>query len=141
MTDLSKLTHAELIAKNAQDKKAPDCPEEKSQLFTFARRDFLQKAASVALLSLVPVCSSIKLPSKYPAPKFQIGDKVSDHWIDEFEIDQIEYGEVVGICWHPDEEVWGYHVNWTGGNMPPEFYPCYDGHLVIGGDLRLVNHS
>ncbi|MEG5176186.1 hypothetical protein [Microcoleus sp. B3-D7] len=123
-----------------------DCPEGRSQLFTFPRRELLQRLASAALLTIFPVHqSAAKLPAKYPVPSFQVGDKVADHWIDEFEIAQIEYGEVVGICWHPDEEVWGYHVNWTSGTMPSEYYPCYDGHLTIGGDLRghdlrTVNH-
>lgn len=113
-----------------------DCPEGRSQLFTFARRDFLQKAASVGLPFLVP-----RTQPKYGQSPFVIGDQVADHWIDEFEREQIEYGEVMGVVWHPREQAWGYLVDWTHGTMPPSSYPCFDGHLLIGGDLRLVGYE
>ncbi|MEG3941834.1 hypothetical protein QT995_27305 [Microcoleus sp. S36b_A3] len=76
-------------------------------------------------------------PASLPSPDFVIGDKVSDHWIDEFEKECIEFGEVVGVCWHPRKQVWAYLVDWTSGQGPDFCYPCFDGHLVIGGNLRL----
>ena len=119
-----------------------DCPEGRSQLFTFPRRELLQRLASAALLTIFPAHqSAAKLPAKYPVPSFRVGDKVSDHWIDEFGRDACELGEVIGICWEPHDETWGYHINWTGGTMPPEYYPCFDRHLTVGGDLRLVSHD
>ena len=72
-----------------------------------------------------------------PSPDFLIGDKVSDHWIDEFGQESIEFGEVVGVCWHPRKQTWAYLVNWTSGKGPDFCYPCFDEHLVVGGDLRL----
>ena len=113
-----------------------DCPQGRSQHFTFPRRELLQRLALAALLCLVP-----RPQSKYGSPQFAIGDKIDDHWINEFEIEQIEHGEVMGVCWHPREQVWAYLVEWTGGNVPSFAYPCFDGYLVIGGDLRLASHE
>lgn len=103
--------------------------------FTFPRRELLQRLASISLLHLVP-----RLQPKYGHPKFAIGDKVADHWIDEFEIEQVEYGEVMGVCWHPREQVWGYLIDWTSGNMPSFAYPCFDEHLTMRGNLRSASH-
>ena len=113
-----------------------DCPQRRSQEFTFPRRELFKKLASATLLHLV-----LRFQPKYGQPPFVIGDRVADHWIDEFGIEQIEYGDVMGVVWHPREQVWGYLVDWTSGNMPASCYPCFDGHLVIRGDLRLVNHD
>ncbi len=110
-----------------------DCPQRRSQEFTFFRRELFKKLASATLLHLV-----LPFQSKRRQCPFDIGDKVADHWIDEFEIDQIEYGQVMGVCWHPRKKVWAYLVDWTHGTMPSSAYPCFDGHLVIRGDLRLV---
>ncbi|MEG4487402.1 hypothetical protein [Microcoleus sp. D2_18a_B4] len=119
-----------------------DCPNGRSQLLMFPRRELLQKIASAALLFFVPRSqSAIESPKKYPTSKFCIGNKVSDHWTDEFDQDCIEYGEVLGICWHPYEQTWAYLISWTSGGMPDSSYPCFDEHLTIGGDLRLVSHD
>ncbi|MEG4048484.1 hypothetical protein [Microcoleus sp. Pol17_C1] len=111
-------------------------PEGRSQHFTFPRRELLQRLASVTLLYLVP-----RPQSKYGSPLFVIGDKVADYWIDEFNKECIEYGNVCGVCWHPDEREWAYSIEWTGGGMPDSCYPCFDNNLTIGGDLRLVSHA
>lgn len=113
-----------------------DCPQGRSQDFTFLWRGLLQGLAPKVLPFLLP-----RTQPQYGLTPFAIGDKVADHWIDEFEIEQIEYGEVMGVCWHPREQAWAYLVDWTHGTMPPYAYPCFDGHLLIGGDLRLVNHA
>ncbi|MEG4446993.1 hypothetical protein QUB49_35470 [Microcoleus sp. AT9_B4] len=116
--------------------------EERSQKSIFSRRKFFHKAASVFPLPIAPRRQpSIKLPDKYPAPPFQIGDTIGDEWIDEFETKHCEIGEVVGICWHPTNHQWEYLIQWTAGSMPESAYPCFDEHLtchVPGATLRLV---
>jgi len=116
--------------------------EERSQHFTIPRRELLQKAVSAALLCLAPRPQSINPAlAKYPKCQFVIGDKVADYWINEFNKECIEYGTVCGVCWHPNEQEWAYLIEWTGGGMPDSCYPCFDQHLTIGGDLRLVSHG
>ncbi len=116
--------------------------EERSQKSIFSRRKFFHKTASVLPLPIVLHRQpSIKLPDKYPAPPFQIGDIVADEWVDEFETKHCEVGEVVGLCWHPTNHRWEYHINWIAGHGPEMNYPCFDGHLtshVVGAKLRLV---
>jgi hypothetical protein len=117
-----------------------DCPMGRSQHFTFPRRELSQKIASAALLFFVPHSQPLNpIPKKYPNSPFSIGDKVADYWTDEFSDECIEYGEVVGICWHPREETWAYLIDWYKGGGPDFMYPCFDGQLVIGGDLRVSN--
>lgn len=109
---------------------------------TFPRRELLQKIASAALLFLVPRPQSVnQTPAKYPKSPLGIGDKVADYWTDEFDKECIEYGKVCGVCWHPREQVWAYLIDWTSGGMPDSAYPCFNEHLVIDGDLRLVSHD
>jgi hypothetical protein len=93
------------------------------------------------LLSAASQYKSVKLPEKYPPPAFQIGDKVADYWTDEFGKESIEYGEVIGICWHPHKQAWGCLINWTSGSPDFPYYPCFDENLVVGGDLRLVSRA
>ena len=116
-----------------------DCLSGRSQHFTFPRRELLQKIASAALLFFVPRPPSV--PEKYPVSHFSIGNKVADHWTNEFNQDFIEYGEVMGICWYPRYQVWAYLINWTSGEMPDSSYPHFDQQLTVGGDLRLVSHD
>ena len=70
------------------------------------------------------------IPALLPDPKFAIGDKVADHWKDEFDQERIEVGVVVGICWHPKKHQWEYLVNWLGGDSAVGLYPCFDGQLI-----------
>ena len=109
-------------------------PQGRSQHFTFFRRKFLRKAALASLLLLVP--RQVK-NSKCP---FRIGDKVAEHWTDEFGKECIYYGDVCGICWHPREKVWAYLVNWTSGDGSDICYPCFDEQLVVGADLRRIGY-
>ena len=119
-----------------------DCLDGRSQHFTFPRRELLQKIASVALLFFVLRSQPVHpTPEKYPKCPFNIGDKVADYWTDEFDNECIEYGEVVGICWHPRKQTWACLVGWTSGQGPDSLYPCFDRQLVIGGNLRLVSHD
>ncbi|MEG4244448.1 hypothetical protein QUB36_20530 [Microcoleus sp. AT8-B1] len=114
----------------------------RSQLLMIPRRELLQKIASAALLFFVPRSQPVNLtPEKYPKSQFCIGDKVADYWTNEFDKECVEYGEVLGFCWHPYEQTWAYLVNWTGGQGPDSTYPCFDERLVVGGDLRLVSHD
>jgi len=113
-----------------------DCPMGRSQLLTQSRgKNF------VGWLGLARYVQSPLILSKLSKPKFTIGCKVSDHWVDEFGNECVEFGEVVGICWHPREETWAYLVDWHKGGNPDFLYPCFDGHLLMGGDLRLVSHD
>ena len=125
-----------------------DCPEGRSQLFTFARRGFLQKAASAALLPFVPRPQPRSL---YPSPEFKMGDLVAYDWepddddAPEFAID---FGEILGMRWVPEPDgycligsTWVYFIRWTHSTCPdilPE--PFYDGEPTLASDLRLVNH-
>lgn len=114
--------------------------EERSQRSTFSRREFLQ--ITFFPLTIAPRRQqTIKLPDKYPAPPFHIGDTVADEWVDEFEIKHCEIGEIVGICWHPINGRWEYQINWLSGKSPDFMYPCFDNQLtchVSGAELRLA---
>jgi hypothetical protein len=116
--------------------------EGRSQKLTFSRRQFLQQTAWHFPLTTAPRRQPVvKLPEKYPAPLFQIGDRVADTWVDEFDREQRELGEVVGICWHPKNRRWEYLINWTAGASDEIIYPCFDGHLVAsipGAELKLL---
>ena len=87
-------------------------------------------------MGLADYAQSLTIPSNLPKPEFTIGDKVTNHWLDEFDVECIEYGTICGIVWHPREQVWAYLIDWYKGQGPDFLYPCFDGHLVIGGDLR-----
>ena len=124
------------------------CPQGRSQLFTFARRDFLQKAASVALPFFVPRSQPRSL---YPSPEFKMGDLVAYDWepddddAPEFATD---FGEILGMRWVPEPDgycsigsTWVYFIRWTHStclDILPE--PFYDGEPTLASDLRLVSH-
>lgn len=114
--------------------------EGRSQKLTFSRREFLQRTAF--FLTIAPRRQlTIQLPEKYPAPQFQIGDTVADTWVDEFDREQREIGEVVGICWHPRNHRWEYQIEWTAGSSDEGIYPCFDRHLtasIPGAELKLL---
>ncbi|MEG4817919.1 hypothetical protein [Microcoleus sp. K5-D4] len=129
-----------------------DCPDGRSQFLTqsrvrkigqkigwrdLARRENRKRSNS----SLYRFVFSSAIFAELPRPKFLIGDKVSDHWLNEFDKECVEFGKVVGVCWHPRQQEWAYLIDWTSGEGPDFVYPCFDGHLVIGGDLRLASHD
>jgi hypothetical protein len=124
-----------------------DCPKGRSQLFTFPRRQLLQRTASAALLFFVPRPQSVSptpenpIPEKYPKSQFRIGDRVVSPWLDDDDEPCLEAGEIVGICLHPKTQEWQYLINWTGGSGCGWMYPCFDGDLVVGNELRLVSHD
>ena len=102
-----------------------------------ARRENLRRSNS----SLYRFVFSPAIFDQLPRPKFLIGDKVSDHWLDEFGKECVEIGEILGVSWYPSQQEWAYLVNWTSGESPDSSYPCFDGHLLVGGDVRLVKHG
>lgn len=116
--------------------------EGRSQKLTFSRRQFLQiTALCFPLATASRRQPTIQLPEKYPAPPFQIGDTVADTWIDEFDKEQREIGEIVGICWHPKNRRWEYLINWTAGASDEMMYPCFDRQLtasIPGAELKLL---
>ena len=123
-------------------------PDGRSQHFTFPRRDFMQKAASLASLCILP---KLKPRSLYPSPEFNIGDLVAQDWEpndDEAPEFATDFGEILGMRWIPEPDgycplsnVWVYFVMWTHSSCPgclPE--PYCDGELTLASDLRLVSH-
>jgi len=142
-----------------------DCPEGRSQLFTFARRDFLQKAASVALPFIFlrpqpaaaspspqPATAASPSPNKRPLPEFKIGDLVAQDWEpddDEAPESATDFGEILGMRWVPEPDgyslignTWVYYIRWTHSNCPgclPE--PYCDGEGTLSSALRLVSHG
>ncbi|MEG4281359.1 hypothetical protein QUA62_28435 [Microcoleus sp. MON1_C1] len=130
-----------------------DCPEGRSQLFTFARRDFLQKAASAALpfLFLRPQPAAATPLNKRPSPEFAIGDLVAQDWEGDEDEDapqfSTDFGEVVGLCYVPKKgsylspHVWVYYIYWTRSTSDCCSYPCFDGEPTVGSELRLVSHA
>jgi len=126
-----------------------DCPEGRSQLFTLPRRDFLQKAASVASLCLLP---KTQLRPLYPSPEFSIGDLVAQDWepddddASEFATD---FGEIMGMRWIPEPDgycsvanTWVYYIRWTHSSCPGIFLEPYsDGEFTLPSDLRLISHA
>lgn len=119
-----------------------DCPNGRSQLLMFPRRELLQKIASAALLFFVPRYQSVASTlNGRPLPKFNIGDSISVDWTGEFDEDFIEFGEVVGVC-HRPEDGWVYYINWTHSTSSDDFnYPCFEGEPTTADRLRLVSHG
>jgi hypothetical protein len=92
-----------------------DCPQGRSQHFTFRRRNFLQGLAS-AVLPFISQSQPVT-PFGNCKPKFSIGDKVQSFWESEPGAFRSENGEVVGICWHPTKRQWEYLIIWAGCNF------------------------
>jgi hypothetical protein len=113
-----------------------------SQSLAFRRRELWGKLFSfVVATAAVKRSHKVLVSQNYPLADFSIGDVVADKWVDEFEMEHCEVGEVVGICWHPVNCRWEYHINWTAGAGPETVYPCFDGHLTsheVGAKLILV---
>lgn len=86
---------------------------------------------------------TFEIPSKYPAPKFAIGDQILSLYIDEYgDVEEDlppEFGEIMGVCWNPHNEAWEYIINWTAGDSAPGTYPVFDEVLIDDVSLRLVS--
>lgn len=120
-----------------------DCPEGRSQEFTFPRRELLQRLASAALLYLLPhrQLGAPTLDGR-ALPEFKLGDLISCDWTDsEFCENYTEFGEIVGACRLPDDS-WVYYINWTHGTSSDDFqYPCFETEPTTADRLRLVRHG
>lgn len=122
----------------------------RSQYFTFPRRELLQKIVSAALLCLVPRRQPVNYAfSERPLPKFSIGDLIAADWVDEFDENIVEFGEVVGLCYlheggrsYPDNN-WVYYIRWTHSSSGPDSpgFPCFEWEPSTGDDWRLVSHA
>lgn len=115
-----------------------------SQNPALSRRELLGSFTAIGAALSLPESKS---QSVYPEPEFKIGDLVAEDWVDEFDENATDFGEVRGICYLPrkDGELpansWAYLVNWTRTTCGCDSsYPCYDDHPIAGDRLRLVNH-
>lgn len=120
-----------------------------TQKFACSRRELPGKLFAIAVATVTASRSPEALvPKPYPLPEFKIGDLIAEDWLDEFDEDATDFGEVRGICYLPQKDgslpanSWVYLVNWTRTTCGCDSsYPCYDGHPVAGNRLRLVNHK
>ena len=110
---------------------------ERSQHFTFPRRELLQKLASVALLSFVPRSQQLFSFCQTPKPEFWFGDRVDFFWTDETSGDRhSETREIAGTIWNYSNKQWEYTVVWVSSTAyPDEDYPYSDGRLLGAGEL------
>lgn len=130
-----------------------DCPQGRSQHFTFPRRELLQRLASAALLHLVPrpqpMATAFRGVSR---PQFAIGDLVALDWEGNEEEDApqfaTDFGKVVGLCHLPDDShycyppgTWLYYIYWTHSTCSGCSYPIFEGEPTEGSTLRLVSHA
>ncbi len=129
-------------------------PDGRSQHFTFPRRELFQKVAAATLPFLVLRKPSVVPPLEgRPLPAFNIGDLVASDWVDEFDEDVTDFGEVVGLCFLPKCESffrernclsansWAYYIYWTHSTCGCDIsFPCFDGEPIAVEELRLVNY-
>jgi hypothetical protein len=110
-----------------------------------SRRELLGNFVAISAALSLPDSQS-KFP--YPLPEFKIGDLVAEDWVDEFDENATDFGEVRGLSYLPENggyypaNTWVYYVHWTRTTCGCDSsYPCYDDTQPITGDrLRLVNH-
>jgi hypothetical protein len=111
-----------------------------------SRRELLGKPSAIALaVTAAKLLPQLSIPQSYPSPKFNIGDLIAADWIDEFDNEVTDFGQVLGLRYLPEPEsiflanTWVYYVWWTHSSSgPASCYPCYDGEPTSGYDLRLV---
>jgi hypothetical protein len=116
------------------------------QTSALSRRDLLGKFSAITVTATgAKLLPQIAIPAKYPLPQFSIGDLVAENWTDEFDKEQTDFGEILGVRWLPEghscfeANTWVYYIYWTHSTCGSEFcYPCYDGEPTRGCDLRLV---
>jgi hypothetical protein len=119
-----------------------------SQNFVCSQSELLGKLFVMAVATAAASRSRKALiPKAYPLPKFNIGDLVADDWIDEFENEATDFGQVTGICYLPEEDfdcpanTWVYFIHWTATTCGSDsHYPCFDGQPKQADKLRLVEH-
>jgi hypothetical protein len=116
-----------------------------SQNVACSRRELLGNFAAIGAALLLPESKS---ESVYPESEFKIGNLVAEDWVDEFDKDATDFGEVRGLSYIPDNasgypaNTWVYYVYWTRTTCGCDSsYPCYDDTQPITGDrLRLISH-
>lgn len=135
--------------------------------FVCSRRELPGKlfAIGVAFL-LLPKSLPSKTPSQLTEPQsepqseplrtksqpaFKIGDLVATDWEGDEDEDApqsaTDFGEIVGMCYLPEDglyysrHTWVYYVYWTHSTSNTCLYPCFDGEMIEGNALRLVNHA
>jgi hypothetical protein len=136
------------------------------QDFTFPRRKLPGKLLAIASLLLLPRTQSQPksvetqpqpapvdpqpsvTKSSYSSPKFKIGDLIASDWLDEFDENMTDFGEVLGSRYLPEghscyqANTWVYYINWTHSTSGCySCYPCYDGEPSRECDLRSVSQS
>jgi hypothetical protein len=116
--------------------------------FACSRRELPGKLFAIAGALLLPERQSkISVSQTEVQPKFKIGDLVAEDWLDEFDQDSTDFGEIMGMRWvaQPDSfssspKTWVYFVRWTRTtNGAYSAYPCYDGEPTRECDLRLAS--
>lgn len=113
---------------------------------TVNRRQFLMSLcgipSTIAAAKPQPIEPARQIPSEFPGkPEYWFGDAIAYTWCceDDNRVYE-EYGEVMGVCWNPDEGKWMYAVKWTGTNFfteRPDIYPNFEERLADGKDLQL----
>lgn len=129
------------------------CPDGRSQNFTFPRRELFQKVAAATLPFLVLRKPLVPPLNGRPLPKFNIGDLVASDWVDEFDEDVTDFGEVVGLCYLSEcdnffrersglrANDWAYYIYWTHSTCGPDIsFPCFDGEAIAAQELRLASN-
>jgi hypothetical protein len=118
------------------------------QKFACSRRELPGKLFAIAGALLLPERQSkISVSQTEVQPKFKVGDLIASDWVDEFDQDSTDFGEIMGMRWvaQPDSfssspKTWVYFVRWTRTtNGADSAYPCYDGEPTRECDLRLVS--
>lgn len=138
-----------------------------SQTFASSRRSVLGKLFATAVATaaakrsaqlplplpfpLPLVKNQLPLPGSYPLPEFAIGDLVASDWLDEFDEEATDFGEVVGLCYLPEckssfrdrnclsTNRWAYYIYWMHSTCGCDSsYPCFDGEPVSVEELRRV---
>jgi hypothetical protein len=115
--------------------------------FKFSRRELPAKLFAIGAALLLPERQKVLVSQTEVQPKFKIGDFIASDWVDEFDQDSTDFGEIMGMRWvaRPDSfssspKTWVYFVRWTRTtNGADSAYPCYDGEPTRECDLRLVS--
>jgi hypothetical protein len=117
--------------------------------FKFSRRELPGKLFAIAGALLLPERrSEVVVPQTEAQPKFKIGDLIASDWVDEFDNNVVDFGEVLGTRYLPKghssfaADTWVYYINWTHSTCGADScYPCYDGEPSRECDLRLVSEE
>jgi hypothetical protein len=115
--------------------------------FKFSRRELPGKLFAIAGALLLPERrSEVLATATETQPKFKIGDLVAEDWVNEDEVVDTEFGQVLGMAYFKkaqscfEANTWVYYVNWTSSTSEADFaYPSYDQEPSRESDLRLLS--